>query len=301
MAFLRSYIKQILPKSTLDAWRLRKQKKRRLALNKQRDKGAAWTKQALFQQLVQMNIQKGDTLLVHSSLSNIGYVEGGAETVISALLEAIGPEGNLLMPSSPNAALQLDYMLANPIFDVLQTPSRMGAMSEVFRKMPSVKRSLHPTEPVCSLGPDADWLTSGHLGQITPYSIDSPFARLYQKHGKILYIGVTLNNAGTNLHTLEDAVDFPYPIYYHENFQSVVIDEYGVQHTVTTKVHNPEWSKKRRCDELLPMFKHKGAAKDVLFGSASTLLFDGQKMFDVMKDQFNEKGITMYHPKGNIK
>ncbi len=67
---------------------------------------------------------------------------------------------------------------------------------------------------------------------------------------------------------------------------------------VTTKVHNPEYSKKRRCDELLPMFLSEGVYSEVMIGKAKTLVFDAKKMFEVMVTAFADRGITMYNPEG---
>ncbi len=298
MSRLRNTLRRVVPGGIVDLYRRKKRAQQRRQLEDQRDAGDVINKGHLIADLRNMGIQEGDTVLFHSSLSKLGYIEGGAESVIQALLSVIGPSGNLMMPSSPNPALQLDYIRSVEIFDVLHTPSAMGRVSEVFRCMPGVKRSAHPTEPVCVLGPDADYLTEGHLGEITPYAKRSPFYRLYEKHGKILYAGVTLDNAGTNLHTLEDAVDFPYPVYYNEEFTVKMRKADGEEVVVKTKVHNPEFSKKRRCDELLPIFENEGVMSRHKLGKADVLVFDGCGMFNTMVQEFNSKQVTMYTPNG---
>ena len=202
------------------------------------------------------------------------------------------------MPTSPIARLQLDYVSDNPLFDVLNTPSAMGNISEVFRTSDGVVRSYHPTEPVAAWGAKAYEYIKDHTTKNTPYHWDSPYGKLIQHGGKILYIGVTLDNAGTHLHTLEDALDVGVPVYYSKEFKLQVIDYEGNEMMVTTKVHNPEYSKKRRCDELLPMFLQEGVYSEVMIGKAKTLVFDAKKMFDVMVTSFTDRGITMYNPEG---
>lgn len=295
---LRHILRSLVPQGWLDAYRNRKKEKVRQALQQKQRQGDIITREALAEQFRAAGIAPGDTLLVHAAMSRVGYLENGPQTLVDALRDALGPDGNLLMPTSPNASFQIEYARENPVFDVSASPSRLGAVTEYFRKLPGVKRSAHPTEPVAALGPDARWLTEGHLGEPTPYTADSPFARLYQKHGKILYLGVTLDNAGTNLHTLEDAVDFKYPVYAEGWFPFTVVDEQGNTHRVKTRVHNPEFSRRRRCDELLPLFEREGAAKKIRIGEAEAWLFDGQKMFATMLDAYREKGITMYTPHG---
>ena len=287
-----------MPQGLLDMYRNRKKEQVRKYLAEKKQNGNIISKEQLIGDFIKAGIQPGDTLLVHSAMSKIGYLENGPKTLVDALLETLGNEGNLLMPTSPNASLQIEYAKNNPIFDVLNTPSRLGSVTEYFRKLPGAKRSAHPTEPVAAIGPDAEWLTEGHLGELTPYTANSPFSRIYNKNGKILYLGVTLDNAGTNLHTLEDAVGFKYPVYTDELFSFTIIDEAGKPHEIKTSVHNPEFSKRRRCDELLPLFEKEGAAKKVHIGESSAWLFDGKKMFETMISAYQEKGITMYTPHG---
>jgi len=294
----KDFIRSITPNSLLEKNRKHKKKLVNKDLKNQKERGDFLTKEEVITDLKKCGIEIGDTVLVHASMSKIGLLKDGPTTFIDAIIELVGVEGNVLMPSSPNANLQLDYIRAYPVFDVTNSPSKLGAISEKFRKMAGVQRSLNATEPVCALGKDANYLTEGHFGAITPYDTNSPFARITEFNGKILYIGVTLDNAGTNLHTLEDAVDFAYPVYYPEIFDVEIIDSKGESHHTRTKVHNPEWSKKRKCDQLLPMFKDQNVYIESKIGSARTLVFDAQKMLAVMKAKYLTKGITMYHPNG---
>lgn len=295
---MRNLIRKSTPKFIIEIFRGFKKYRKRNSLLKAEIEGLGLSQSQIEDQLRACGIEEGSTLLVHASLSKIGPVKGGSLTVVNALLSVIGPKGNLLMPSSPVSALQLDYVSQDPVFDVLNTPSKMGAISETFRTMPGVLRSLHPTEPVCAFGPEAEFLTNGHFNQLTPYNADSPFRRLYDLKGEILYLGVRLDNAGTNLHTLEDALDFHYPVYHSKSFSLKVIDANNQVHLVSTKVHNPDFSRRRKCDALIPLFLQANVAKEITIGSAPSLLFDGAKMFSFMKDAFINNRVTMYTPNG---
>lgn len=300
-AYLRTmalHWKSLIPNFIKEIFRSLKRKKRKAELLNQQQSGQGLTKDDLKQSLLNAGIQPGDHLMVHASLSKMGFIEGGAETVVKVLKETVGEEGMILMPTSPIARLQLDYVSDNPLFDVLNTPSAMGNISEVFRTSDGVVRSYHPTEPVAAWGAKAYEYIKDHTTRNTPYHWDSPYGKLIQHGGKILYIGVTLDNAGTHLHILEDALDVGVPIYYSKEFKLRVCDYEGNEMMVTTKVHNPEYSKKRRCDELLPMFLQEGVYSEVMIGKAKTLVFDAKKMFDVMVTAFNERGVTMYNPEG---
>lgn len=247
----------------------------------------------LLAQLQKMGIKTGDVVLVHAALSEIGYIEGGAKSVVESLMDVIGSEGHLLMPTSSNNGRQLDFIQEKQVFDIKNTPSKMGAISEYFRKMLHVKRSLHPTESVACLGPNADEFVRGHFGAPTAYQPDSPFGKVIEKNGKILMIGVTFDNAGTNVHCLEDALDFPYPIYHPEIFEADVVDENGKIHHVKTKVHDPIWSAKRYCDFLIPIFEKSGVLTKHKLGEAETLVIDAKAMFEKMKVLL-EEGKTIY-------
>ncbi|MEX1191871.1 MAG: AAC(3) family N-acetyltransferase [Brumimicrobium sp.] len=297
---MKNFIRKLTPKFLLEWYRLRKKKMTRSALEAQAKENKGWTKSQLINQLEEIGIQSGDTVLVHSALSKMGFVKGGPDTVVNAILEVVGTEGNVLMPNSPNASLQLDYIHNLEVFDVKNDKSKLGVISEKFRIHPEAKRSWHPTEPVSCIGPDADYFVGEHFGEITPYNKKSPFYKVSEKKGKILMIGVTLDNAGTNLHTLEDAVDhFKFPVYYPTGFEVNIKIPNGEIKSVKTKVHNPVWSKKRKCDKLIPLFEKERVLRHVQLGNAPTLLLDAERMLKVMIKQYDQNGVTMYTPFGS--
>lgn len=292
MPSIRHIAHKMLPQSLIRFVQRIKKKKRNIELQKQAQNGGL-NHASLVDSLKKTGVISGDVLLVHSALSKLGFVDGGAKTVVESLLEVVGESGHLLMPTSPNNGRQLDFIKQNPVFDVKNTPSRMGAISEYFRKLPNTKRSLHPTESVACIGPNSDDFIQGHFQALTPYRMQSPFGKVITNRGKILMIGVTLDNAGTNVHCLEDAVDFPFPVYVEQIFEAMVIDEQGNQHTVKTKVHNPEMSSKRYCDYLIPILEKEGILTKHKIGDASCLLIDAQGMFDCLKKELNQ-GMTIY-------
>src|SRR5438445_7962273 len=90
-----------------------------------------------------IGIEPGGIIQVHSSLSRLGYVEGGAETVVDALLEVVGPEGTVMVPTFNHGAAE--------IYDTATTPSVNGAVTEALRRRPEARRSLHPTHPYAAI------------------------------------------------------------------------------------------------------------------------------------------------------
>lgn len=158
-----------------------------------------------------MNIQKGDKLLVHSALSSIGHVDGGADTVIDALLESVGEEGTVVMSTLTG--------WFEP-FDADRTPSTVGKISETFRQRENAFRSLHPVHSVAAIGKDAEYITAGHDKCETGCGPGSPYHKLKDLGGKVMLLGVDMDR-NTIMHALEEEInavylrtlDIPVPTY----------------------------------------------------------------------------------------
>src|SRR5262249_15671446 len=86
--------------------------------------------------LQELGLKSSGILLVHSSLSALGVVAGGARTVIDALGESLGTQGTLVLPTHSWEVMDSGCR----VFDVRQTPSCVGAITEKFRAMPGVVR-----------------------------------------------------------------------------------------------------------------------------------------------------------------
>jgi aminoglycoside 3-N-acetyltransferase len=155
--------------------------------------------------LLKAGLRCGGAALVHSSLSSLGHVPGGAETVIRALLDALGPDGTLLLPA-------LSYEHANarsPFFDVDHTPSNVGLIPETFRTRPGTLRSVCPTHSVCGAGPRAQELLGEHHLDDTPCGPRSPFRKLRDAGGQVVFLGCGLR-PNTSMHAIEEIAQPPY-------------------------------------------------------------------------------------------
>lgn len=160
---------------------------------------------------------EGATVLVHTSLRSMGWVCGGAVTVVRALQDAVGPRGTLVMPA--HSATNTDPALWRhppvpeawwsairaemPPFDAETTPTeRMGAVAEAFRSFPGVVRSAHPSASFTAWGREAEAVVRDHaLGP--PFGERSPLARLHDLDATVLLVGVG-HEANTSLHLAEE-------------------------------------------------------------------------------------------------
>lgn len=149
--------------------------------------------------LTDLGVLEGDSLLVHSSLNSIGRFQDRAAILVEAFLQVLGPSGTLLMPalSYENVTTKL------PVFDQRQTPSCVGGLTEFFRKMLGVQRSIHPTHSVCSAGKNTKLLLDRHRLDQTPCGPNSPFKKLQEVNGKILFLGCGVP-PNTSMHAIEE-------------------------------------------------------------------------------------------------
>lgn len=296
---MRGFLKNILPDSIIQIYKRIKKNNRSRTMDALKEKGQILKQSAIKDSLKDLGIHDSDIVMLHSSLSKMGFVEGGAKTIVDSFLATIGDNGTLVMPSFPAIGYNYDYLMSDPIFDIKNTPSKMGAVTEYFRNLSNVKRSFHPTDPVVAFGPKSEYITQNHYNQITPYNDKSPFFRLCELNAKIVLIGVELDSL-TNLHTLEDAVsNFKFPVYHSRIFDCRMIDWNGNMVRVKTKVHDPKWSKQRRCNELKEHFIKAGFMKEGKLGLANIYVIEADKMHTWMVKNYLEKGITMYNPHGS--
>lgn len=169
-----------------------------------------------------LGVKKGMVLIVHSSLSAIGWVCGGAVAAIIALQEVLGETGTLVMPthstdlSDPsqweNPPVPESWWQTiretMPAYDPDLTPTRsMGKIAETFRKQDGVLRSAHPLHSFCARGPQASYIIGSHslaygMGE------NSPLGRIYDLQGSVLLLGVG-HSSNTSIHLAEYRADFP--------------------------------------------------------------------------------------------
>jgi aminoglycoside 3-N-acetyltransferase len=183
--------------------------------------------------LLALGVQPGGVLLVHSSLRSLGLPAGlpdRAGVAIRGLLAALGEAGTLLMPALSYETVGADQ----PRFDVLRTPSCVGALPEAFRVRPGTLRSVHPTHSVCAAGPRAAELLGDHAQDTTPVGPRSPFARLPECGGQILFLGCGLR-PNTSMHGVEERVDPPYLYAEPVDYQITLAD--GSETSMTVRSH----------------------------------------------------------------
>lgn len=229
------------------------------------------TKEDIKQALGQLGIQENDIVMFHSSLSSMGYVEGGADTVIDAFLEKVGKNGTVVVPT----LCQYDWekMSREDIEKAwdMNRPSFVGLITETLRKRKESIRSDNPTHSVAAIGRYAEEITKGHkdaYGRDSPYrpkfaskgafGIGSAWEKLYEYNAKYMFLGV----------------DFDVCTMFHY-VQAVLLEDYLKK--IDKKAQWPEFNFKRMGRKL----EELGLVKFGKIGEATTRLIESKKMVDV--------------------
>lgn len=184
--------------------------------------GPLVTRDTIAEGLRELGVRPGDILLAHSSLSSLGWVCGGPVAVVQGLLDVLGPDGTLVVPtqsgdlsdpalwSSPPVPEEWweTIRASMPVYDPGTTPSRgVGVIPETVRTWPGALRSAHPHTSFAALGPRAARIVEGHapdcrLGE------RSPLARLEALGARVLLLGAGYDSC-TSFHLAEYRIPGP--------------------------------------------------------------------------------------------
>jgi len=231
-----------------------------------------YTKEQLKEHLAGMGLKPSDAVMVHSSMKAIGPVEGGADTVLDALMEYFS-EGLLMLPTHTWATTKKDQS----VYDPQTEPACIGLLPNLFMKRTGVIRSLHPTHSIAACGRDAANFLAGEEDAQSPCAPGGAWDRLRTIHAKILLLGVT-HRRNTFIHVLDEVFDVPGRL---------------ADGTITLSVKMPDGSLRPRAyrphigqvseefDKLRRGFEETGAAKNTRFGDAACILCDAERIYDV--------------------
>ena len=244
-------------------------------------------------------IEAGDMIMVHSSMKAFGYVDGGPNAVVDALLEAVGSAGTAIVPT-----LSASYVRGSASgipFHPRKTPSRVGLITETFRLRPQAVRSLHPTHSLAAIGPNARDLLDGHWPGST-FTIKGPYGKYVKAGAKLVFLGAP-STSNTTLHAVEDWLDLPYMMDAEALLEKADGSAEVVKVTKAPLEHRDFYAKTGRIHEML---KLAGAVTIVKLNSAeitvipvktlvrvageNELKYPGVLLCDKMECSFCQKG-----------
>lgn len=219
-----------------------------------------------------VGIRRGDAVLVHGAFRRANGFRGGPQDLVGAMLDAVGPDGHLAMVSMAYRGSSYAYARSGAVFDVRRTVSRMGIVSEVFRRRRGVRRSAHPLHPVLVAGPRADWVVAGHERRAYSCGPDSPFARLLALDAKVLFFDVGFD-AFTFTHFLEDRFrgSAPLPVYRSAPERIDFVDGDGRRAVAQAYVFDPEAIRRRDWSVLREELENRGQLRRARVGATRLL------------------------------
>jgi aminoglycoside 3-N-acetyltransferase len=178
------------------------------------------TRSRLAHDLDELGLKPGGAAMVHCRMSALGHVVGGAESVVRALLDALGPEGTLVAytgwqdapPDDLDAlgeATRRAYLEEHPAYDPRVALARRdhGRVPEALRTWPGARHSGHPEAGVAAVGPLAEAITVGHPYD-DAYGAGTPYARLVELGGRVAVLGAPLDTV-TLVHHAEAVAEVP--------------------------------------------------------------------------------------------
>jgi aminoglycoside 3-N-acetyltransferase len=243
--------------------------------------------------LAQLGIAPGDVVMLHVSVKAIGWIVGGPDVVLRALLDVLTPSGTLMMYASwednPDDLAtgppdrQQAYLAECPPFDPATSRAERGysILTEYLRTWPGAQRSANPSASMAAVGAQARWLTADHPLQYG-YGPGSPLAKLYQLGGKVLMLGAPLNTI-TLLHYAENLAHVPdkritryrLPLLQDGQRTWVDIEEFDTSDGIV------DWPGQDYFEIIAEEFLAAGGGRTALVGAAQAYLFDAQPLVDV--------------------
>ena len=232
----------------------------------------------IIQGLRRIGVRAGDTVFFHSSLSSLGYVEGGADTVIDGFLEAVGPGGTVAVSTCHFSGWHYEYVLRaeKPSFDVGNSVSRMGRITEVLRRRPDAIRCLDSSNAMCAIGNQAKYLAEGALQCCTPCGRDSAWGKLGELDAHYLFLGTGWPTC-TLMHACEEYAHAPYT-FMDEPSRLEVRDSRGRTHIHVQKVHTPKVP--RAYVNMEPVMQKKGLIQYTRIGAARVTRMNARELIE---------------------
>jgi aminoglycoside 3-N-acetyltransferase len=255
---------------------------------------ASYTPAQLEAKFRDLGIARNDAVLMHASFGQFTGFPGKPREVIDCLLNVLGPGGHLFMMSMGYSSSSHDYLKSGQPFDVRRTVSRMGIISEIFRRREGVLRSANPLHPVLAWGPKADWVIAGHDQLAYSCGAGSPFEKMLDLDTKVLFFDVPFT-VFTFVHYLEDRFkdSAPVPVYHPEPLQSLLVDEDGRERRVKVYVFHRDAIERRNFPVLGKALIRGGLLKRDRIGNTGLMIV---KMTDALKqgERLVDKGTHFY-------
>lgn len=228
----------------------------------------------------ELELTKGDVLLVHNSLFNFGIpsdcsINALPGRIFNELQSTIGAEGTIAVPT-----FNFDFC-KGLLFNKQETPSKnMGVFSEYVRKLPQAKRSCHPMQSIAVDGSHTDFIIENDTE--SSFSPDGPFDRLKALNGKILLLGADFNSVSM-IHWVEENYEVPYR--YWKTFKGTYIDKnFSSEKSYKMYVRSMETNPLLKLYSIEKELKRTNKLLEAQIGSGSIKVFDISDFISIAED-----------------
>ena len=243
--------------------------------------------------IASLGVCREDTLFVHSSHDRFeGFT--GKPTNVNHILQEVVSDGTLLMPTLSFGGTAVEYVAQAKVFDVKRTPSQMGLLTELFRREPGVLRSVHPTHSVAAWGRGAAAMIANHHLATTPCGRATPYQRLLNNDGKILFLGTDIS-VMTFFHYLEADLEsrMPFSPFTREVFTLISKDWDGKELVTRTRLYDPQYSKRRNLQKLIPVLKADASWHESRVGTVNLILLGAWAVHKAC-NELAQRGVYCY-------
>jgi aminoglycoside 3-N-acetyltransferase len=194
----------------------------------------------------------------------------------------------------PFTGTAIDYVRSGAVTDIARTPSRMGLISELFRRQQGTLRSISATHPVLARGARAAAMIAGHENAASPCGAHSPYARLLEAGGKSLLLGTSIETM-TFFHYLEEEFEKRLPVSpLTSEFFAAEVRAGGKSVQVKTRLFEPRLSRKRRISTMLPELRRLNGISTARIGVVPVTLIEAAAARRAFEAIVN-KGLSFYH------
>ena len=262
-----------------------------------------YTEEELLLCLQKLEVKGIKNIFVHSALSNLGNVEGGAGTVINTLQKMVGPEGTILMPGftiDGSMRNTLENMQKNEtVFNYILDPPTIGIIPRTFFYTEGTLRSIHPTHSVLAKGQNASYFTKDIEYADTNFGVGTPLHKLIESKAYIMGLGSDIAHV-TFYHVIEDVIkNFPIDVYEGKPYQVKVLNSQG---KILQKKYFAHRKQEKRIElkqsiETKKYFEkellHKYGLEKFKYGAANCWIISADSMYECIRNNA-EKGLTIY-------
>lgn len=246
-----------------------------------------------------LKIKNGSIVFIHSSVDNLN-ITFDTLRLLEILLETVGENGTLVFPCWHFTYRAEDYLKSGKVFDVRRSPSMLGVLSEMARRYPGAKRSLHPTNSIVAIGKQAAAVTEAHHTDIYPCGEKSPYYLTMQMGGMIAGIGVNANFMSF-VHCPEDVIKQKFPIKTRldDVFEAKVKKEDGSVEIIKTLAAHPQ-IKNNDINGFLKKYIPESICRNITIRGNRFFVAQSMELFDSIVE-LSKENKTIYTPKALIK